>query len=159
MSYLAAFSLTIFHLSISISALFLPQKLVLPEIAKECTFMLWHKQIINLTKTNYIQLHQIYDNTNNVVIDVLESIPITAHNSYFRISATQVFAVEGLLDGTNLTIKGEDGSDEVRCENDGILFSTDKSMKDALCIPGPWDIDTEIWTGSRVKSTFPGVLQ
>jgi hypothetical protein len=92
------------------------------------------------------------------VSDILESILATAYNSYCRILAKQAFAVEGLLDGTNLTIKGEDGNDEVRCENDGILFSTDKSKNDAWCISGPWDNDIEIWTGLRVRSNFLGVL-
>jgi hypothetical protein len=71
------------------------------------------------------------------VSDILESILATAYNSYYRILAKQAFAVEGLLDGTNLTIKGEDGNNEVRCENDGILFSTDKSKNNAWCISGP----------------------
>jgi hypothetical protein len=158
MHNLAAFLFLIPLLGTMTPALFLPPWSTPQELAKKCTFTLWHKQVLTATKTNYIQLNQIYDHTNSIVIDVVDFIPVTAHNSYSRISATQTFAVEGLLDSTNLTIKGEDGSDEVRCEHDGIWFSTGKSKKEAWCIPEPWDNNMGIWSGTRVRLRLLGLL-
>jgi hypothetical protein len=142
------------------SSVSLPYSLVHPGLSNQCTFMLWHKQMINATaKTNYIQLHEIQDHANNIIIDLLALVPVGAHNSYFRISAKQVFAVEGLLDNSNLTIKGEDGSDEVRFEYDGVWFSSIRSTKDAWCSSEGWDSNLESGLSSRVRLRLPKVLR
>jgi hypothetical protein len=142
------------------STIFLPQSPVHPGLANKCTFMLWHRQMLNATaKTNYIQLHEIQDHTNNIVIDFLVLVPVDTRNSYFRISEKQVFVVEGLLDSANLTIRGEDGSDEVRFEYDGVWFSSVRGTKDAWCSTEGWDNNVESRPSSRVRSRLPEVLR
>jgi hypothetical protein len=126
----------------STTALFLPQFRYTPQIpsnpalANKCTFTLWHKQLHTpTTKTNYIQLNELRDHTNGITIDVAALRHVMPRNSYALISEKLVFAIEGLPDNTNLTVRGEDGSDVVRCEHDGVRFSSDErgSGKDAWC--------------------------
>jgi hypothetical protein len=152
-----------FLLSTSTSALFLPQFRLTPskpsslEIANKCTFNLWHKQILTASaKTNYIQLNEIQDNVNDITIDIAALRPITERNSYARICAHQVFAVEELLDYTNLTVRGYDNVDEVTFEHDGVGFSSDetKSSEDAWCVTGAWDNDVKSGVGSRVSQGY-----
>jgi hypothetical protein len=142
------------------SALFLPQfRLALSkptnlDLADKCSFTLWHKQLHTAsTKKNYIQLNELQDHTNGIIIDIAALRPATSRNSYSRISAKQVFAIEGLLDNTNLTIRGEDGKNEVTCEHDGVSFSSDerKNSQDAWCVSGAWDNVVESGVGSRVR--------
>jgi hypothetical protein len=154
------FSSLIFF-SASTAALFLPQfrlspsKSTNPELANKCSFTLWHKQLCTAaTKNNYIQLNEIQDHTNQLTIDIAALRPMTARNSYSKISAKQVFAVEGLLHNTNLTIRGEDGSDEVWFEHDGTGFSSDVMNKaeDAWCVTESWDVeDWQCGAGTRVS--------
>jgi hypothetical protein len=152
-----------FFFSTWASALFLPQfrlapsKPTHPELADKCSFTLWHKQIhTSSTRKNYIQLNELQDHTNGITIDIAALRPVTGRNSYAEISAKQVFAVEGLLDNTNLTIRGEDGKNEVRCEHDGVHFSSDemKNSRDAWCVSGTWDnAINESGVGSRVRTS------
>jgi hypothetical protein len=148
-----------FFFSTSTSALFLPQFRLSPskptssDVANKCTFNLWHKQLITTdAKTNYVQLNEIKDNTNGIVIDIAALRPATERNSYSRICAHQVFAVEGLLDNTNLTISGYDDVDEVTFAHDGVAFSSEesRSSKNASCIVGAWDNVVSV-VGSRVS--------
>lgn len=148
-----------FFFSTSTSALFLPQfrlstsEPTSSEAANKCTFNLWHKQLITAdAKTNYIQLNDIKDNTNSIVIDIAALRPVTERNSYSRISAHQVFAVEGLLDNTNLTISGYDDVDQVTFAHDGIVFSSEesKNFENASCVAGAWD-SVVSGVGSRVS--------
>jgi hypothetical protein len=147
-----------FLFSSATSALFLPQfrlsKASSPEIANKCTFNLWHKQLITTsTKTNYVQLNEIQDNTNGITIDIAALRPATERNSYTKISATQIFAVEGLLDNTSLTIVGGNGDDEILFEHDGLYFSSNvmKDSNDAWCVAGAWNNDVKSGLGSRVS--------
>jgi hypothetical protein len=149
-----------FLLNTCASALFLPQFRLAPskpnhsELANKCSFTLWHKQLHTAsTKKNYIQLNELQDHTNGIIIDIAALRPATSRNSYSRISAKQVFAIEGLLDNTNLTIRGEDGKNEVRCEHAGMSFSSDerKNSLDAWCVSGAWDNAVESSVGSRVR--------
>ncbi|OAL05397.1 hypothetical protein IQ06DRAFT_265449 [Phaeosphaeriaceae sp. SRC1lsM3a] len=156
-----------FLLSTSISALSVPQfrfspyKPSDPALANKCTFSLWHKQIqTKSTKTNYIQLNELQDHANGIVIDIAALRPVAARNSYSLISERQVFAVEGLLDNTNLTIRGEDQSDEVRCEHNGVRFSSEEreNSLEAYCKTGGWDTTIESGVGSRerqLQCAFP----
>lgn len=75
--------------------------------------------------------------------------PRAAFNSYSRISEKRVFAIEGLLDGKNLTVRGEDGSDLVVFESDGIMWSTEQPARDAWCNVGRWDAD--VYDKTRVR--------
>ncbi|KAH7384257.1 hypothetical protein DE146DRAFT_622269 [Phaeosphaeria sp. MPI-PUGE-AT-0046c] len=161
---LVVFYSIFFILSTSIGALSVPQfrlshyKPTDPTLANKCTFSLWHKQIQNKdTKTNYIQLNELQDHSNGIVIDIAALRPVVARNSYSLISDRQVFAVEGLLDNTNLTIRGEDGSDEVRCEHDGVRFSSEEGQNsiEAYCKTGAWDNTFASFVGSRLHCTFP----
>lgn len=144
----------------SSTALYLPQFRFTPHtppnpnLANKCTFTLWHKQIHTMsTKMNYIQLNELQDHPNSITIDIAALRPVTARNSYSLISERQVYAIEGLLDNTNLTIRGEDGSDEVRCEHAGVRFSSDegKNGRDAWCVSEAWDNDIVSGVGSRVS--------
>jgi hypothetical protein len=147
-----------FLFSSATSALFLPQfRLSKPsslEIADKCTFNLWHKQIIATSaKTNYVQLNEIRDNTNDITIDIAALRPATERNSYSKISATQSFAVQGLLDNSSLTIGEGNDEDEILFEHDGLYFSSDvmKNSDDAWCVAGAWDNDVKSGVGSRVS--------
>jgi hypothetical protein len=142
------------------SALFIPQfrlapsKSTDPELANKCSFTLWHKQIhMSSTKYNFIQLNEIQDHANGMVIDIAALRTTTARNSYNAISNKIVFAVEGLLDNTNLTIRGEDGKNEVVCEHDGVFFSSDerKNSRDVWCVSEAWNNVIESGVGSRVR--------
>jgi hypothetical protein len=143
------------------SALFLPQIRLAPsrptnhKLANKCSFTLWHKQIHTLsTKYNFVQLNELQDHANSMIIDIAALRPLTARNSYNEISDKQVFAVEGLLDNTNLTIRGEDGKNEVMCEHDGVFFSSDerKNSRDAWCVSEAWNNIIESGVGSRVRT-------
>lgn len=155
---------SIFFLFISSSmALYLPQFRFTPhtppnpDLIDKCTFTLWHKQIqTNSARINYIQLNEMQDHPNSITIDIASLRPVAARNSYSHISERQVFAIEGLLDNTNLTIRGEDGSDEIRCEHDGVRFSSDENNngRDAWCVSGAWNNDIDSNLGSRVSSSL-----
>lgn len=129
-------------------------------VQDKCTFTLWHKQVYRSSvKMNYIQINELVDHPNNLVIDIASYRPAAAHNSYNRVSERQVFAIEGLLDNRNLTIRGKDGSDVLTFEYDGLTGSSDPFVRnngdDAICYAGPWD--TEPWnteSTSRVSSKF-----
>jgi hypothetical protein len=147
-----------FLFSSATSALFLPQfklsKPSSPDLSRKCTFNLWHKQLLTTsTKTNYVQLNEIRDNTNDITIDIAALRPATERNSYVKISATQSLSVEGLPDNTTLTIEGGNDNDEMFFEHDGIYFSSDemKNSNDAWCIDGAWDNDVKSGVGSRVS--------
>jgi hypothetical protein len=133
---------------------FTPYKSSNPRLATKCTFSLWHKQLQTQdAKINYIQLNKLQDHTNGISIDLAALRPVAARNSYSLISEHQVFAVEGLLDNTNLTIRGEDGSDEVRCEHDGMRFGSEEERngEEAYCTSGEWDNTFSAGVGSRVN--------
>jgi hypothetical protein len=152
---------SIFFISISTAtALYLPQFRFTPhtplnsELVNKCTFTLWHKQIqTNSARINYIQLNELQDHSNSITIDIAALRPTAARNSYSLVSERQVFAIEGLLDNTNLTIRGEDGSDEIRCEHDGVSFSSDekKNGREAWCVGEAWNNDISSSPGSRVS--------
>jgi hypothetical protein len=157
---LAVLCSTVLVFTTCTSALSLPHfrlssKSTHPELANKCSFTIWHKQLCTgTTKTNYIQLNELEDHPNHITIDIAALRPVTARNSYAKISATQVFAVEGLLDSTDLTIRGEDGSDEVKFEHDGTSFYSDetKNAEDAWCTSGAWNNeDWQCGAGSRVS--------
>jgi hypothetical protein len=126
-----------------------------PAPADKCSFTLWHKQLCTAaTKANYIQINQLEDHNNDIIIDLAALRPVAARNSYSRISDTQVFAIEGLLDDKTLTIRSEDGHDEVMFDHDGVQFSSDvtKNGEEAWCVAGAWDSDSwECGSGSRVS--------
>jgi hypothetical protein len=139
------------------SAFYLPQSR-LPatqlDLANKCSFNVYHKQLCPSTTTskqNYIQINTLIDHANHITIDIAALRPVAARNSYARLSATQVFAIEGLLGNTNLTVRGEDGSDEVLFEHDGTTWSSDKGSE-ASCVSGAWDVeDWQCGAGSRVS--------
>jgi hypothetical protein len=107
------------------------------DTSSSCTFSLFHKQV---HAVNYIQVNTLVDHTNDIIIDLAHLRPPTEHNSYAKVSKKRVFAVEGLLGNTNLTIRGEDGSDRVRFESDGLRWSTEGGKEgSAWCEVGEWD--------------------
>lgn len=126
----------------------------LPHYPNTCTFTLFHKQLhpSPTLRENYIQINTLIDHANALAISVAHLRHRTAFHSYSRISATQVFAIEGLLDGNNLTVRGEDGGDEVRFEYDGVVWGSGEKLRDEAhgwCEVGVWDGDLE--DGSRVS--------
>ena len=74
----------------------------------KCTFTILHRQHHPL---NYIQINALTDHANDIVIDIAALRPAAAFNSYTRVAENRVFAITGLLDEKELTIKGKDGSD------------------------------------------------
>jgi hypothetical protein len=151
------YSIYLIFFSTCTTALFLPQFRFTPHtpsnpaLANKCTFTLWHKQLHTpATKTNYIRLNELQDHTNGITIDVAA---LRHADGYSLISEKQVFAIEGLPDNTNLTIRGEDGSDIVRCEHDGVRFTSDEreNGKDAWCDTGAWITEVGSGVGSRVS--------
>ncbi|KAF1837801.1 hypothetical protein BDW02DRAFT_565721 [Decorospora gaudefroyi] len=108
-----------------------------PQLKEKCTFTLHHKQVLH---SNYIQLNTLTDHTNDLTIDVSHLRPATERNSYAKISATRVFAVEGLLYNTNLTIRATDGADVVRFESAGLEWTTERGGEEegAWCQVGEW---------------------
>lgn len=136
---------------------FSPYKPSDPTLATKCTFSLWHKQLQTQdAKLNYIQLNELQDHANGISIDLAALRPVAARNSYSLISEHQVFAIEGLLDNTNLTIRGEDGSDEVRCEHDGVRFGSEEESNgdEAYCRSGEWSNVLSTGLGSRVSCSM-----
>jgi hypothetical protein len=105
-------------------------------IENKCTFSLFHKQVWNV---NYIQLNTLVDHTNSITIDLAQLRPQTEHNSYAKVSAKRVFEVEGLLDNANLTIRGEDGSERLRFESGGLVWTSESKGEEAWCETGDWD--------------------
>ena len=154
----STFSLLIPTLALSVPQFrFIPYKSSDPALANKCTFSLWHKQLqTESTRKNYIQLNELQDHANGITIDIAALRPVAARNSYSLISEHQVFAIEGLLDYTNLTIRGEDGSDEVRCEHDGVRFGSDEERngEEAYCMSGEWDNVLSSGVGSRVSCSM-----
>jgi hypothetical protein len=151
------YSIYLIFFSTCTTALFLPQFRFTPHTpsnpahTNKCTFTLWHKQLHTpATKTNYIRLNELQDHTNGITIDVAA---LRHADGYSLISEKQVFAIEGLPDNTNLTIRGEDGSDVVGCEHDGVRFTSDKegNGKDAWCDIGAWNTEVGSGVGSRVS--------
>jgi len=114
------------------------------DVHDKCTFTVWHKQICRASiKHNYIQINELIDHPNDIVIDIASYRPTTARNSYSKVSSTQAFAIQGLLDNRNLTLYGENGSDLITFEYDGLRGSSDmeKISQAAYCDTGAWDID------------------
>jgi hypothetical protein len=158
MHTLLAFIFTILLSDTLSSTLFLPQLWEDPKLTRRCTVTLRHKQLTTLTaRTNYVYLEQLQDHSNDITVDVQALIPVTIRNSYSKISAKQVFAVEGLLYDTNLTIRGEDNSDEVRIEHNGVWFSSDKGNKDAWCSHENWNDGLESRPDLRVRLSLSAV--
>ncbi|EMD87881.1 hypothetical protein COCC4DRAFT_142847 [Bipolaris maydis ATCC 48331] len=97
-----------------------PHPYILPRTApstqEKCTFTLYHKQISSNPRQNYIYLSSLTDHANNIVIDIGATRPPQERNSYTRLSATQKYAVKGLLGGDALTISARDGEDELGFE-------------------------------------------
>jgi hypothetical protein len=128
-------------------------------LADKCTFTLFHKQLITAAepasasegKINYVQVDVLEDHVNGITIDVASSRPRTEHNSYVKVSANQIFDIEGLLYDTNLTIHGTDGEDALVFESDGLKWATEggnkKPRPEAWCNTGVW---VESGKGSRV---------
>jgi hypothetical protein len=117
----------------------------------KCTFTLFHKQV---QEVNYVQLNTLIDHTNDITIDLAHLRPRTEHNSYAKVSAKQAFAVEGLLNNANLTIRAEDGRDALRFESDGLIWTSESgssSGKAAWCETAEW---VEGGKGSRVCWTL-----
>jgi hypothetical protein len=142
-------------LSINQTAWFANETPIFLNIEVKCSFTLLHKQLHKSPrKVNCIQIHESEYRTHGISIDTIACRRGAARNRYSRISAKQVYAIEGLPDYTNLTIRGENEADEVTCEHDGNLFSSDamNKLRDAYCISGMWDRDVETGVGCRVSS-------
>lgn len=58
-------------------------------------------------------------------------------------SATRVFAIEGLLDGRNLTVRGEEGRDALVFQSGGVEWRVEGEGRsaegEAWCDVGEWD--------------------
>jgi hypothetical protein len=98
----------------------------------KCTFTLLQKQI---RTTNYIQINHLFDHTNDIAINVASLRPNAAHNSYAKVSANQVFAIEGLLDNGNLTVWGMDG---IAFQSAGLIWTSERRVSKAGCDVGTW---------------------
>lgn len=160
-----AVMLSVLFFASSASALYFPQfhltkspslEAKHSEVANKCTFTLSHKQLCTATaKTNYIQINEIEDHSNDLTIDIAALRDIAARNSYSKISTQQVFAIANLLDDNVLVVRGDgaDG-DNLLFEYDGTLFSSGvgKTNKDAWCVAEAWNnADWECGKGSRVS--------
>lgn len=125
------------------------------DLSNKCTFTLWQKQMCSASKkTNYIQVFEIQDHANDLTIDIASLRPAASHNSYIKISPTNVFAIKGLLDDKSLVISGwVNDNDKISFDNNGLHFTSDTiDAEDAWCLTGEWD--TERWEcgqGSRVS--------
>jgi hypothetical protein len=100
-----------------------------------CTFTLLQKQVRD---TNYVQINHLYDHTNDIAVNIASLRPSAAHNSYAKVSANDVFAIEGLLDYGNLTVWGADGRDEIAFESAGLIWTSEKRVSKAGCDVGTW---------------------
>jgi hypothetical protein len=154
--------LSVFFIASSTAALHIPQSPLsaasIPahrDLTNKCTFTLGHKQLCAASKrTNYIQMNEIEDHANNISIDVAALRPAASHNSYVKISANEMFAVEGLLDGKSLVMGASDQhEDELWFANDDVWFSSsEESGEEAWCVAGEWNNgDWECGKGSRVS--------
>lgn len=155
--------LSTFFFASSTSALYFPQfrlsltpKPVHHDVSDKCTFTIWQKQLCTSSKkTNYIQLNEIEDRTNDITIDIAALRPAASHNSYARISEDESFVVKGLLNDKSLVIGTSDRKDDnVVFEADGVWFTGDgsRNSEDAWCDAGAWDVeDWQCGMGSRVS--------
>ena len=133
----------------------------LATLDETCTFTLWHKQLHPFPagpkrrKQNYIQINSLLDHANDMAIDIALLRGPVAFNSYSRVATSAVFAIEGLLDETNLVVAGEDGSDTLRFSSQGRSWTVDgerDAQPEAWCEVGDWDvaIDEGKFVGTRV---------
>jgi len=86
-------------------------------------------------------------------VDIAAQRPHAEHNSYVKVSQQRVFAVQGFLDDTSLTIRGNDGEDQLELESGAWKWSTVLAMSEdekvmAWCQAGEW---AEAGNGSRVR--------
>ena len=128
-------------------------------LADKCSFTLFHKQLMTAArpastsdgKINYVQVDSLEDHMNGITIDLASSRPRAERNSYVKVSATQIFEIDGLVDDTKLTIYGSDGEDALVFEYDGLKWATEGGSKklhpEAWCNTGSW---AESGNGSRV---------
>jgi hypothetical protein len=67
-----------------------------------------------------------------------------SRNSYTKISASDVFAIKGLLNDKSLAIGASQfNDDEVLFQNNKILFSSgSKNSEEAWCVTEEWDIES-----------------
>ena len=143
--------LSIFWASLAAASVVPPLRREPPSLDDKCTFTLWHKQVhaassdLSVPKQNFIQINFLTDHTNNITIHVALFRPTAAFNSYSKISQTEMLAIEGLLYGTNLTVKGEDGSDYLQFESNGLAWTADGKLdqveEGAWCDVGEWDAE------------------
>jgi hypothetical protein len=156
------FSTILFFFTTSTSSLYIPQphrpqNPLVQSTSNICTFTLFHKQLCHhntRVPINYIQFNTLVDHANSLTIDIAALRPAAAHNSYSKINEHQVFAIEGLLDDRNLTIRGSDGSAEVRFESAGLGWSSTRGNGVARCVVEEWDVkDWGCGVGSRVSSS------
>jgi hypothetical protein len=108
----------------------------------KCSFTVWHKKV---SEVNYIQINKLIDHSNDLEVDLSQIRPRTERNSYAKVSSRRVFAIEGLLDGGNLTIRGKDGDDTISFESNGLSWTskTEKEVakdekREAWCELGYW---------------------
>lgn len=125
-------------------------------LKNKCTFTLWHKQNFPAsestpTSQNYVQINTLVDYANDVTIDVA-SLRSTVSSGYRKVSQTQVFAIEGLPNGTNMTVWGTDGRDALKFESDGLVWMADGEAEGnkAWCDVGEWNASEEEKT-TRVR--------
>jgi len=156
--------LSTLFLASSITALHFPQFRLFPDpkpahhdISNKCTFTLWQKQLCSAAKkTNYIQMFEIEDHTNDITIDVAALRPAASHNSYTKVTPNDVLAIKGLLDDKSLVIGASDrDDDEVLFDFDSTIFTSDgsRNSEEAWCETGAWDIeDWECGMSSRVST-------
>lgn len=110
----------------------------------QCTFKLFHRQHHSL---NYIQINALTDHANDIVVDIAALRPAAAFNSYTRVAEDQVFAIMGLLDDEQLTIKGKDGSDTLEFSV-GEWEWTSRDMRNEVV--GRW-CEVGAWRGDIVR--------
>ncbi|KAF2826005.1 hypothetical protein CC86DRAFT_293759 [Ophiobolus disseminans] len=153
--------LSSFFFASSTTALYFPQfrlfsasKTAQHDISDKCTFTLWHKQLCSAgKKTNYIQMFEIEDHTNDIIVDIAALRPASAHNSYTKIGPNRAFAVRRLLDDKSLVIGGSEvEDDEVLFNFDGTVFTSDgsKNSEEAWCDAGAWD--NENWNNEACNA-------
>ncbi|XP_014553127.1 hypothetical protein COCVIDRAFT_18924 [Bipolaris victoriae FI3] len=131
-----------------------------PSPQDHCTFTLYHKQISSNPRKNYIYLPTITDHANGLVIDIAATKPATERNSYTRLSATQKYAVKGLLGGEALTISGRDGGNGLGFEMGGLKWEADGKKErveggEAGCQVGEWVESGLVNRERKVECAFP----
>ncbi|KAI8932129.1 hypothetical protein NX059_011013 [Plenodomus lindquistii] len=130
-----------------------------PTLDDKCTFILYQRTHPSTPDSTYIRIDTLTDHTNALTIDLALLRPREAFNSYARVSNTRVFTIAGLLDESELTIRGGEQWGSLVFESGGLVWgseSVEGGEGEAWCSAGKWSEGGEMQSRERIMDcAFP----